>query len=53
MKSYLSPQMEIIEIDLAAVICQSPGGTTLTNYGEGGAAGGTINDDNYVEGGIF
>ena len=53
MKTYISPETEVFEFCPSAVICQSPNGVNVTNYGLDGTAGGTINDDNYVDGGIL
>ena len=50
MKTYHSPKTEVLEIHLPGVICQS---VTLTNFGEEGVAGGAINEENIVNGGIF
>lgn len=52
MKTYQTPKTEVFEICPCEVICQSPG-VTLSNYGDEGAAGGTINEENIVNGGIF
>ena len=50
MEPYLSPVLQVFELAPSRVICQS--GRQL-NYGREGAAGGGINDDNYVDGGEF
>ncbi|MBO4536650.1 MAG: hypothetical protein J5702_05530 [Bacteroidales bacterium] len=53
MKTYISPETEVFEVCPAAVICQSPNGVNVTNYGDNGAPGGGINDDNYIDGGVL
>lgn len=51
MKTYHSPKTEVFEIHPSGVVCQSV--VSLTNFGEEGAAGGAINEENTVNGGIF
>ena len=53
MKTYISPETEVFEFCPSAVICQSLNGVNVANFGSDGTAGGSINDDNYVDGGIF
>lgn len=52
MKSYHSPKTEVLEISPYDVICQSQG-MTLSNFGDEGAAGGAVNNENIVDGGTF
>jgi len=51
MEPYLSPVMDLFEIGVSHVICQSEGRSLY--YGSDNAAGGNINDDNFVDGGEF
>lgn len=53
MKTYISPETEVFEVCPSAVICQSLDGVTVSNFGSDGAAGGNINDENYIDGGVF
>ena len=52
MKSYHSPKTEVFEISPYDVIRQSQG-MTLSNFGDEGAAGGAVNNENIVDGGTF
>ena len=51
MEPYLPPVMDLLEIGVRQIICQSQGRSL--NYGNENAAGGNINDDNFVDGGEF
>ncbi len=53
METYIAPESELLEVCPGAVICQGSNGVDVTNFGSDGSAGGTINDDNYVDGGVF
>jgi hypothetical protein len=50
--AYLAPTAEVIEIEPFRDICQSPGGGNL-KFGNQGAAGNEIGDDDIVDGGTI
>ena len=50
--AYAAPESEVLEIGPYREICQSPGSSNL-KYGNPGAAGGSIDDDDIVDGGTI
>ncbi len=51
--SYEAPETAEIIISIERNIMSISPGVTLSNFGEEGAAGGTINEENIVNGGIL
>ena len=50
--AYVAPEAEVVAIGPYREICQSPGAGNL-HFGNSGAAGGEIDDNDVVDGGLL